>query len=209
MADLPLAIYVSLAALAGAAWLRQRRPLYLILSAVFAAVAVQVKGEALGELGVLFVAGLAAAQPRRPLALAGLAVFLSALPWLAWQWAHDVPARTPLGDALDPSYLADRTERVGPSLREVVARMFDATDWLPIVALLVVVAVAAAVRERGLAPLAPVAIVGGMTAFLVWAYWANRDELDFLLATSAYRAVDPVVLTAAVLLPFTVERLRA
>jgi hypothetical protein len=207
MADLPLAIYVSLAALAGAAWLQQRRPFYLILAGVFAAVAVQVKGEALVELAVLFAVGLLAAPRRRPVVLAGIAAFASAMPWLVWQWVHDVPARTPLGDALDPSYLADRTERVWPSLREVAARAVDPADWLLIVPLLVVVAGAAAMRTRRAEALAPVAVIAGFAAFLVWAYWANRDELDFLLATSAYRVVDPLVLTAALLLPLSVERL--
>ena len=43
--------------------------------------------------------------------------------------------------------------------------------------------------------------------FLVWVYWSNPDEIDFLLATSAYRTIDPLVVTAAVILPLAAERL--
>jgi hypothetical protein len=208
MADLPLAIYVSLAALAGAAWLRQGHPAHLILAAAFAAVALQVKGEALVELAVLLIVGVLLADGRRrPLALAGIAAFASAVPWLVWQRLHDVPARTPLGDALDPTYLADRTDRVWPSVEEVVSRALDPADWLLIVPLLIVTAAAAAVRTGRAEPPGALAVVAGFAAFLVWAYWANRDELNFLLATSAYRVVDPLVLTAAVLVPLTVEPL--
>jgi hypothetical protein len=208
MADLPLAIYVSLTALAGALWLRHRRPLHLVLAALFAATAVQVKGEALAEIAVLIVVGLALARGDRALtALAGVSALATALPWLVWQWAHEVPARTPLADAFDPGYLGARVERVGPAARAVVEHVLDPTRWLLVVPLVLVVSAAAAVRTRQLADLAPVGVAAGFGAFLVWAYWANRDELEFLLATSAYRLVDPIVLTAAVLLPFSVERL--
>ncbi len=44
-------------------------------------------------------------------------------------------------------------------------------------------------------------------AFLVWAYWVNRDAIGFLLATSAYRTIDPIVLTAAVFVPVLADRL--
>ena len=43
--------------------------------------------------------------------------------------------------------------------------------------------------------------------FLVWAYWVNPDPIEFLLATSAYRTIDPIVLSAAAFVPVLADRL--
>ena len=205
-ADLPLACFVSLAALAGALWILDGLPLHLGLAAVFAAVAVQVKTEGLAEIAILLAVGLVVARRRVPLAVAGGAALATGLPWLLWQRAHDVPARTPLGDAFDPGYLAGRADRVPDSVLEVLERLVDPTDWLVVVPLFVALSVALAWCGN-LGWLAPLAASLLTAAFLVWAYWANRDELGFLLATSAYRVVDPLVLTAAAFVPLLGERL--
>jgi Dolichyl-phosphate-mannose-protein mannosyltransferase len=206
-ADLPLAMFVSLTAVCGALWILEERSEHLLLAALFASISLQIKGEAVVEVCLLLAVALTIADRRRRLLIAGLAALATTLPWLAWQWANDVPARTPLSAALDPGYLADRVERVRPATDAVVERLFDPTDWLLAVPLLVGCSIAVAIKRRSAAWLAPIAVVGLSAAFLVWAYWTNADDLDFLLATSVYRLVDPLVLTSAAITPLLVERL--
>ena len=187
VADLPLALFLALGVLAGALWLRSRAPFHLALACFCAAVALQIKTEALLEVLVLVIVG---ALFDRRLVLAGLAL-LTALPWLAWRWAHDVPSRT--GD-LDLS----RLERIPKAAAEVAEHVFDPTEWLVLVPAFVVLAILA---RRPAALLVPAALV----AVVVAAYWIDRDEIKYVLETSAYRVVDPVVLAAAVLLPLLAE----
>jgi hypothetical protein len=35
---------------------------------------------------------------------------------------------------------------------------------------------------------------------VVWGYWASREDVDYLIGTSAYRTVTPFTLVAGVLL---------
>jgi hypothetical protein len=53
--------------------------------------------------------------------------------------------------------------------------------------------------------LAPLLLVAAGFAFWIWAYWAETEELDYLLDTSSYRVVDTLVLTAWVFLPLLAE----
>jgi hypothetical protein len=48
-------------------------------------------------------------------------------------------------------------------------------------------------------------VPAALLAVVLFAYWIDRDEIDFVLATSAYRVIDPVVLCAAVLIPLLAE----
>jgi hypothetical protein len=48
-------------------------------------------------------------------------------------------------------------------------------------------------------------VPGALLAVVLTAYWIDRDEIGFVLATSAYRVVDPLVLSAAVLIPILAE----
>jgi hypothetical protein len=201
LADLPLAIYLSLAALAAALWLRTGERWYLLLVFAGGATAIQVKTEALPEAAVLLAVGLiTGGARRRGLALAGGAALVTGLPWLAWRAAHDVSSRVPLSDALDPGYLADRSDRVGASVEALARHLADPTEWLLIVPLLLVVAAAA--RKP-----AAIAAVGAVLAVILFAYWVDRDAIDFVLGTSAYRTVDTAVLLAGVLLPLAAEAL--
>jgi hypothetical protein len=212
-ADLPLAIYIALFGLGLAGWVATQRGLWLLLAIVGGVTALQIKPEAIAEaliVALVAVAAAAAGGSRRALrgvAAATAAVAASALPWLLWRAAHDVPARSPLGDALDPGYLGDRAERVSPALEELGAQILTPLNWLLIVPLLVGVLVLGFLRERRGEWLLPLAGLALGFVFLVWAYWSNPDDIDFLVATSAYRTVDPLVLTAAVFLPVAAERL--
>jgi hypothetical protein len=209
VADLALGIYVALFALAVAGWAIEGAKWWLLVAAVAGATAVQVKTEGLGEVLIAgFVAVAFVPRARR----AGVAVVTgiaaaAALPWLGWQLAHDVPSRSPLGDWIDASYLAERSERLGPTIEDVASGSLDPRSWLLLVPLAIALAAIGFVRDRRLPWLAPiVGLVLGFV-FLLWAYWANPDPIGFLLSTSAYRTVDPLVLTAAAAIPLLADRL--
>jgi hypothetical protein len=109
-------------------------------------------------------------------------------------------------DALDPGYLADRAERAGPAAREVAEQLLH-PHWLLVVPLLTILGVAAFVRLRRPLALAPLVAVAALYAFWIWAYWAETENLDYLLATSAYRVVDTILVVAALSLPVLAEAL--
>jgi hypothetical protein len=210
LADLPLAIFLSLAALLLAGWILRRSYLYLGLAVVFAAAAAQIKSEGLPQALLLFgvaavVAALAARQALVGVLAGGAVAFLSALPWIAWRSAHDVPSSVGLRDALDPGYLAERSDRVGPALGAVTGHLADPTEWLLLVPLLLVLTAIALLVTRRPLVLAPLLLVLAGFAFWIWAYWAETEELDYLLDTSSYRVVDTLVLTAWVFLPLLAE----
>jgi hypothetical protein len=186
VADLPLAIYLALAVLAGARWLQTREPFLLALAGLAFAVAVQIKTEALVEVAALVVVGALFARRFLWLALA----LVATLPWLAWRWLHDVPSRAELD--------LTRVERVPDAARAVAEHLFDPTEWLVLVPLAIVLALVARKPKVLLAP-------GALLAVVLVAYWIDRDEIGYVLATSAYRVIDPVVLVAAVLIPLLAE----
>jgi hypothetical protein len=189
IADLPLAIYAALSVLAAMLWMRTRAPFHLVLGAFSAAVALQIKTEALAEIAALAVVGVVLCRDRR-LVVASLAALATALPWLAWRWVNDVPSR----GSLDFGHV----DRVPRTLASVVGHLLDPTEWLIVVPLFVALALLAR-RPRFL--LAPAAL----TLVVVTAYWIDRDEIRYVLNTSAYRVIDPIVLTAAVLVPLLAE----
>jgi hypothetical protein len=207
MADLPLAIYLSLCVLVGVGWLATGAAFYLVPLAVFAATALAIKTEGLPEVALvavaLTVAGLLTAR-RRLLGLwsaFGVAA-LSYVPWLVWRADHDVTSRVGLGAALSPD-----VGRVGTTVGTVARHLTSPREWLLVVPLALALAVLGAVRERRPAWLVPAAGIALGYLFVVWAFASASDDLDFLLATASYRVVDAVVLTAAVLVPILAERL--
>jgi hypothetical protein len=186
VADLPLAIFLATGVLSAALWLRTRAAFHLVIAACCAAVALQIKTEALPEVAVLAAVGALFA---RRLALVALSLVL-ALPWFAWRAAHDVPGRAELD--------LSRVERIPDALSALAGHLFDPTEWTLVAVAVLALAVAA---RRPAALLVPASLF----AVVVAAYWVDRDEIGYLVSTSAYRVIDPVVLAAAVLLPLLAE----
>jgi len=211
MADLPLAIYLSLSLLCAAGWLASGRGFYLLLVFAFGATALAVKTEAVPQLLLYFavVSALAARRPQRltPLWAAAGCAIATFVPWLAWRVVNGVDARVPLSDAVDPGYLGDRAGRVGSAMEALARHLTDPTEWLVVVPLVLVLSIATAVRTRNVAWLGPALILVAGVAFWTWAYWADRDEIDFVLATSSYRVIDALVLSAGLAVPVLAERL--
>ena len=212
MADLPLAIYLSLCLLAAAGWLATGRGFALLLVFAFGATALAIKTEAAPELLLFLAVGsaLAAATHRRrlgPLWSAAGCALVTFVPWLAWRTVNGIEARVPLSDAIDPGYLADRGERVGRATETLAGALADPRDWLLLVPLALALSAAAALRARSVVWLAPAAVVAVGFLFWTWAYWADRDEIEFVLATSSYRVVDALLLVAGLSVPVLAERL--
>ena len=211
-ADLVLAIYLALFVLCGALWLAEGGLFELALAAVFAAAAVQIKTEGPPQLllfaAVLSVAGWRVGRRRQlGLWLGVAAAFASALPFLVWRQAHGLRNDISLSHALDPSFLAGRTDRVGPAARALGHQLVNPHNWFLVVPAVIALGVIGAVRDRRLLWLAPAALVGVGYAFWIWANWGDTMDLHFRLSTSAYRIVDASVLVAALALPFLVDRL--
>jgi hypothetical protein len=212
IADLPLAMYLSLYLLAILGWLATRRGFYLLLAFAFAVAALEIKSEGFPQLliilGVVSVAAWWTARGALPaLLITSAAAVLTTLPWLAWRLTHDVESQVALGDALDPGYLLDRTERVGPSIEAIARHVADPGEWLLLVPLVAVLGVVGAVRTGRVLWLTPTALLAAVFAFWIWAYWAESESLDYLLATSSYRIADSLVLLAWVLLSVQGEML--
>lgn len=210
IADLPLAIYLALTALCLAGWVTSRDAFYLPLAAISGAAALAIKAEGLPLLlvvvAVSLLVALVHARPALPgLLLASSAALATALPWIAWRRAHGVESQVALADAVSPAYLADRAERVGPSAETLLRHLFDPTEWLLVVPLLLALAVTAARARPRVVWLAPTLLLVAGYAFWVWAYWAESEDLGYLLSTSAYRAVDSLVLSAWIFVPLLGE----
>jgi hypothetical protein len=210
-ADVPLAVFLALAVLAGALWLTSGAGFFLVLVAVAAAAAASIKVEGVPQLALLvaFPALLVWPSVRwRSAALVGVLVtaWATSVPWLVWRALHTVDSEFSLRNGLDPGYLADHVSRVSPSAHSVASSLVG-RDWPLIVPLLFALTVVGVILERRLLWLVPAATFVACFAFWVWTYWAGSIPLDFWLETSAYRVVDGLLLAVAVTIPLMAERL--
>jgi hypothetical protein len=210
-ADLPLAAYVGLTVLAAVGWLARRERFFLLLVTVFGAAAASIKVEGAAQLIVLVAVPGAFAWRKgngrvRPLYLSLLVAFLLAAPWFIWSRVHGLPHAYSLGQALDPTHLAARTERIGPTAHEIGRQLVDVREWLLVVPAFVAAGALATAVERRWLNLTPVFALGLGYAFWIWIYWSGPLPLSFWLQTSGYRVVDSLTLTAGVFLPLFLER---
>jgi hypothetical protein len=134
-ADMLVDVFVVVAALLLALWLRDRAGWRLVAAAVLLAGAVNTKRE-----GILFAAAVLAvafvvSRPRdwARLAIASLAVGLAILPWRLWGASHDLPSGTPT--SLGGDRLAD-------AIRLSFEVLYSTARWsvVPLVATIALVA---------------------------------------------------------------------
>ncbi|MEO8289673.1 MAG: hypothetical protein ABI649_01595 [Gaiellaceae bacterium] len=213
IADFPLALFFGLAGLAGWRYLESGRAPFAALLALFGGAAWATKREGLAFVVLLYVVLLVFALVRRapvvPLVLAGAASLVAILPWRIWVRAHDLePAELPLGKAVNPSYLLDRTDRVGPALSGLAEQAFKPGWWLAVLPLFLV-ATALALRSRNGRPLGifVLCLVGLMFASLLWAYWGDRPEIDQHVAHTARRVVTSALVVSGLFLPLLAAQL--
>ena len=137
-------------------------------------------------------------------AAAAAVAFAILVPWRIYLAANDLRnAEYRLWDALDPGYLADRSERVSPAVSRLWGELWSA-DWgvLPLVALVAIAAGALARRYRltAFALLWPILAFGG----LVLVYWISVVPVELTLTWTAERVVVSLVVGAAALAPLLV-----
>ena len=210
LADVPLAFFCALGVvclgrfvLAGEGWT-------LVAGALFLGAGMLTKSEGLLFAGAAFAAAaavIAATREWRRLAHVGIAAAAALailFPWRIYLAANDLRnAEYRLSDALDPGYLADRSERVRPAVSTLWDELW-AGDWglLPVLALVSVAAAALARRYRlaAFALLWPVLAFGG----LVLVYWISVVPVELTLTWTAGRVVVSLIVGAAALAPLLV-----
>jgi hypothetical protein len=194
-ADIPLAIYGALGALAMARWLAEGRRADLVLAAILLAATASVKNEGLALTGaILAAAGIVVVfSNRRALVAylaAAVAVVVAILPWQIWLAAHDVAGDMPVSEGLQPGYLIDRSERVQPAVTAINQQIADQGMWLymlPLAVLAVVACLVAGVGRR----VAAFYLASGLIAWLtlVWSYTISQLDIGWHLSTSVNRVV--------------------
>jgi len=210
-ADLPLAVYLGLTVVVAVGWLVRRESFFLVLVTVFGAGAASIKIEGPAQLIILVAIPAAfgwrrAASRIRPLYASLAAALLLAAPWFVWSRAVGLRSEFSIGKAFDPTYLAGRAGRLGPSAREIGHHLISPREWLVVVPALIAAAAIAAASERRLLNLAPALALGLGYLVWIWIYWSGPIDLTFWLQTSSYRVVDSLHLAAGVLLPLLLER---
>lgn len=202
-ADIPLAILVALGVVCLARWLDDGDASLLPAAALFLGAATLTKPEGLLFAAAAIIAALAAG--RRPrlqgTLLCGAGVALLYLPWRVYAAVYDLEnPEYSLRDALDPVYLADRAERLGPTLESVAGHAFS-LDW-GLLAPLALAAIAAAFLA-GRARLGAFAAAWTALSFagIVLVFWISVVPVELTLRWAAYRLVAPLVIGAAALAP--------
>ena len=128
------------------------------------------------------------------------------LPWRIYTGVHGLKnPEYSLGDALSPSYLADRSERVRPAFEGVWHQVWSSGwSWLVPLAL---VAFAAALLARCWR-LAGFAAAWALLSFggIVLVFWISVVPVELTLRWAAYRTVASLVIGAAALAPLLGRR---
>lgn len=196
-ADIPAALLLALGAVLLGEWLRTRDPRSLAVAILLLAGSANTKNEGLMAAAIAFAVAAGEtliARRRSDLKVLGIGVgafVLAILPWRVWIAVQGIHGDIPVLKGLNPWYLADRTDRILPSLMSLYTQLIDQGGWSYVIPLGIVLSVIclAVPRLRGLAAFY---LVTGLLTFaaLIWVYWISPTvPLDFFLATSSYRVV--------------------
>ena len=210
LADVPLAFFFALGVVCLGRFVLDGEGWTLVATSLFLGAAMLTKSEGLLFAAAAFLAAaVVVAAGRDWRALGRLAISAGAavailLPWKIYLAANDLRnAEYRLSDALDPGYLAHRSERVRPAVSRLWDELWSA-DWgvLPLVALVSVAAAVLARRYR----LAAFALLWPLLAFagLVLVYWISVVPVELTLTWTAPRVVVSLVVGAAALAPLLV-----
>ena len=215
LADVPVAIFASLAAVAMASWLMDGRLSWLGLFVVFGAAAAWTKNEGTMLVACIGFCGTAAALGRRwrraaVTAAATAVAYLLFYPWHSWLRSHHVAGWVPVYRGLNLHNIAQhRAEAVG-AFHTLWSQLGSIDVWGGVPYLSLALLVVALVARRGVrVALFAVAAPALAFGFFVWVY-AIADQplgIAWLLATSSTRVVTSVGLMAAAVLPLQVMAL--
>jgi hypothetical protein len=172
----------------------------LPFAAVMLGVATLTKPEGLLFAGAALVPFVLIARTRASLLTAAAVAFILA-PWRIYTAAHGLTnPEYSLGDALDPSYLADRSERVRPAFAGVWHQVWS-SGWAWLVPLALVGFAGALLARRW--RLAGFAAAWALLSFggIVLVFWISVVPVELTLKWAAYRTVASLVIGAAALAP--------
>jgi Dolichyl-phosphate-mannose-protein mannosyltransferase len=200
LADIPLAFFVALGVVALARYVLEADTRLLPLAALFLGAATLTKPEGLLFAGAALLALLVIARTRDA-GLTTIAVALILLPWRIFVAAHHLKnPEYSLGDALKPSYLSHRSDRLHPALAGVWHQVWSSGwGWLVPFALVALAAALLSSRWRlsGFAALWAVLSFAG----IVLVFWISVVPIELTLKWAAYRTVASLVIGAAALAP--------
>ncbi len=215
-ADVPMAIFACLGAIALALWLGDGDRRSLALAAIMLAGTASVKNEGLMAAVVLLaVAGAIAWRRRldlRGFGIAAGAVVAAILPWRLWLAANGIEGDMPVSKTItDPGYMLDRTDRIRPAFEAIARELADQDRWLYLLPLAALAVTASLVFDLGrrLAGFY-LAAFGLVWAGLVWSYWISPNPLEWHLGTSVNRVIAlPMLICLAAALHLSGLLLRA
>jgi hypothetical protein len=208
-ADSVVAAFTALGLLCLMVWLTKGSTSTLVLSGLFLAATASTKREgllfALAAVGAALLVARAFGRSVRTVALLAAGVLAVPITWMVVDRLNGPgPKSVDTRALLDPGHVAGTADRIPTAATRLVDEI--AEGW-PLASLLAVVAVAAVLGAR-LWWEALFVVVWASLAFsaLVGVYFATRDPIDWLLATSADRVIFSIVLGAATVAPVLIAR---
>ncbi len=194
-ADVPLALFIAAAVVAGALWVEHDRPELLGLAALFLAAGSLTKNEG-SIFAVAALAGLLLATRRlRPVVLAACGFEALLLPWQVWLRIHHVHSDTLLGLQL---FRVHHPGIAPLALRGLLDFAVSWQSW-PLLLPLFVVAVVTATGSR--VAVYAWTFAGLSLAGLTWIYVVSTQEWSNYLSFSGGRVVDSLILGVTALTP--------
>jgi hypothetical protein len=200
LADIPLAFFVALGVVALARTLLEDNVSLLPVAAVMLGAATLTKPEGLLFALAALVPFVAIVRTRSAL-LTAAAVALILLPWRIFVALHHL--KNPeyrFGDAVNPAYLSDHSDRVRPAIAGVWHQVWS-SGWALLVPLALIAFAAALLARRW--RLAGFAAAWALLSFggIVLVFWISVVPIELTLKWAAYRTVASLVIGAAALAP--------
>lgn len=210
-ADVPLALLVAAAAVAGCRWLVDREPWALRCVALFLAAAVLTKNEGLLYAAALVVALLVAAGgARRAVLAAALPAVVVLLPWRIFTAAHDLRGGDyELVDSFDPSWVGGRAGRGPIAVEYMLGELLDPSRWSLLLPLALAAVGAGALLGARRVPVAAVTFFAMSLAGLAWIYLISPLPIGDYLDSSAPRVVSSLVLATVACSPLALTEGRS
>jgi hypothetical protein len=205
-ADVPGALLVAGAVLAGGRWLVERQDWQLWVAGILIGGALCTKNEAgVIALGVLVLLSIFRYAEWRKLAWAWAVALLALVPWRVWLAAKGIEGDMPVEKVLDPGYALDNVERPWQALGDLLDKALFVQGTFESVSLAILLlgclGLLLSSLRRTDARFALLAAFGSLAALLL-AYWVSPYDLDWQLLNSSDRViVTPVLilLTGALL----------
>lgn len=193
-ADAPVAMFLSVGALALGRWLMTSSRPDLVLAIILLGGAAGLKNEGILGACALLVAAAAAlgfARENRPhlrrLILAGgVMVLLAILPWRLWLFSHHVAGDFRISDALNPVFLFERVDRLWPALQgltSTLGRVASAAVFVPLAIALMICVRGPHWKLVRFYATASAIYLGA----LLWVYWISPYEINWHISTSVTR----------------------